>query len=350
MTVPDGERPAGHAGGTDAVRIAVVGVGHLGRTHAKLLAGLPEAELVGVVDLKADRAAALGRELGVRAGRDPCEDPLRWGAEAVSLAVPTESHARLAEVYLEQGLDVLVEKPIARTSTEGERLCRVADARGRILQVGHVERFNPVVRAAFEAGVEPRYIEAERLAPFSFRSTDIGVVLDLMVHDLDLVLAFLDAPVEDVEAFGGAIFTPEEDLASARLCFADGAVARLTANRVALRPSRRMRMFSKDSYVSLDFSKRYGLIIKKAPGWELQDLDLKKIDPTKISDLWKFVFEGLLTVKELRMPDENPLEEELRAFLDCVRNRRKPLVDGWTGLRALEVAGRVQDAIRAHRW
>ncbi len=334
----------------EPVRIAVVGTGHLGRTHARLLSGLPEASLVGVVDVREKAARETGEALGVPWSTDPELGPGEWGAEAVSLVVPTRHHASLAVRYLEEGLDLLVEKPISRTIEEAERMCRSAEAGGRILQIGHVERFNPVIRAAFEYGIRPRYLEAERLAPFSFRSTDIGVVLDLMIHDLDLILAFIPEPIEDVEAFGGAIFTSEEDLASARIRFRSGSVARLTANRVALKPGRRMRMFSTDSYVSLDFSKKYGLIIKKGPGWDLGRLDLSKVDPEEIGDLWKYVFEGLLTVKELRMPEENPLEEELRSFLSSVRTRRAPEVDGRAGKRALEAATLVLDSIRRHRW
>lgn len=329
------------------VRVAVVGVGHLGKSHARILKAIPEAELVGVADVKEDHAKSVGEEWGVPYSTDS-EAPFAWGAEAVSIVVPTRFHAELARTCLDRGLDVFVEKPMTRTVEEAEALCRAAREQARILQVGHVERFNPALHALQELGIQPRYIESERHAPFSFRSTDIGVVLDLMIHDLDLLLALVPSEITDVEAFGGGLFTPSEDIVSARLKFANGVVARVTANRVALRPQRRMRMFSRASYVSLDFGKRYGLIIQKAPGWDLQKLDVDSIDTESIQDLWKFVFDGLLNVRELKMDEANPLEEELRSFLRCVRTRDTPIVDGEAGLRALRAAYRVLRAMEDH--
>ncbi len=268
----------------------------------------------------------------------------------MAVVVPTRYHAEVAGHYLENGLDVLVEKPVTRTVEEAEELCRLAAQHDRILQVGHIERFNPALRALEELGIEPRYIESDRLAPFSFRSTDIGVILDLMIHDLDLLLTIVKSPIVDVEAFGGALFTPAEDIVSARLKFENGAVARVSANRVALRPQRRMRMFSRDSYVSLDFGKRYGLIIKKAPGWDVQKLDVQAVDAENIQNLWKFVFDGLLNVRELKMNETNPLEDELSAFVRSVRTRERPMVDGEAGLSALRAAYRVIEAVKEHRW
>jgi predicted dehydrogenase len=198
--------------------------------------------------------------------------------------------------------------------------------------------------------VQPRYIEAHRLAPFSFRSVEIGVVLDLMIHDIDLMLSFVGAPVTSVEAFGGAIFTPAEDMASAVFKFAGGAAAHLTANRVALKPLRRMRLFSHDSYVSLDFGQRYGLVIKKAPGWDLRNLKVEEIDAGSIQDLWKYVFEGLLTVKEIKVKEGEPLREELSSFLKCCRERTEPLVGGNEGRAAIALAYRVLEAIKGNTW
>ncbi|MCA8970491.1 MAG: Gfo/Idh/MocA family oxidoreductase [Planctomycetes bacterium] len=334
----------------ESSRIAVVGVGHLGKHHARLLAAMPSADLVGVVDTNPDTARDVGEEWDVQYSTDVREAPLAWGAEAVSLVVPTTAHCELAIHYLEQGLDVLVEKPLATSPEEGRRMCDAAARTGRILAVGHVERFNPAVQALHDLDVTPRYIESERLAPFTFRSTDIGVVLDLMIHDIDLVLSLVDSELEDVEVQGGALFTPAEDIASARLRFANGAVARLTANRVALRPKRQMRIFSQEGYVSIDFGKKYGLVIRKSDSWDVQKLDLGSIRTAQIQDLWKFVFEGLLQVTELKMDENNPLEDELRSFLECVRTRTAPVVDGEAALRALVVAQRVLDHLAAHPW
>lgn len=333
-----------------SVRVALVGAGHLGKHHARLLKALPDAELVGICDVDEDKARSMAEQWGVPWSTHSEELPSDWGVEAVSLVVPTIYHAELGAIYLEQGLDLLVEKPLTPSVEEGEKLCKLAEEKELILQVGHVERYNPVLKAVRELGIKPRYVEGDRLAPFSFRSTDIGVVLDLMIHDIDILHSLLDEPVVDVEAFGMGVFTPAEDIATARLRFESGAIAKLTANRVALKPTRRMRMFSLDSYVSLDFGKSYGLIIQKAPGWDLQSLPVDTIRPENIQDLWKYVFEGLLTVKELSMDEGNPLQEELEEFVASVRTRKKPTVDGRAGLEAVKVAQQVIRSLTAHEW
>ena len=334
----------------EPVPIAVIGAGHLGRHHARILNELSQAKLCGVVDLQEDRARELAQKLGVPHATDPLRLPEAWVCQAVCVVTPTVTHADIASFHLARGMDVLVEKPLTKTVAEAKELCRLAREENCILQVGHVERFNPVVQAVMELDITPRYIEGDRLAPFSFRSTDIGVVMDLMIHDLDLLQLLIDSPVIDVEAFGGAIFTPAEDVATARLRFENGAVARLTANRVALKPARRMRMFSKDAYVSLDFDKKYGLIIKKGKGWDLEKLDLEALAGEKIENLSKFVFEGLLDIRELNMAETDPLEAELASFINCVQTRQKPLVDGETGQRALDLAYRVMESIAENPW
>ncbi len=330
------------------VRIAVVGVGHLGKHHVRLLAQNPLAELVGVADINEQNLAAATSEHGVLGYRDYKE--LLGKVDAVCVVVPTQIHLEVAGCFLESGIDVLVEKPIALNALDGQRLVDLARSTSRILQVGHVERFNPALDAVRELGLEPRYIESHRLAPFSFRSVDIGVVLDLMIHDIDLVLAMLKSPLVSVEAYGGAVFTPLEDMASALLKFENGAVAHLTANRVALRPMRRMRLFSRDCYASLDFQSSHGTLIRKNAGWDLQRLDVDAVDPTKIHDLWKFVYEGLLTVKEVDMDVGNPLDQELRAFMKSVQERSRPVVGGEEGCAAVAAAELVLAAIAKNTW
>jgi len=330
----------------DRVKIGVVGVGHLGRSHARLLAEHQDAHLVAVADVNEAARTAASTTYEVEAFADYRE--LAGRVDAVSVVVPTWLHREVAGFFLENGIDVMVEKPITPTLREGEELVELAARKQRILQVGHVERFNAVVRAILQQGWRPRYVEAERVAPFSFRSTDIGVVLDLMIHDIDLVLALVDSPLVDVDAHGGAVFTPAEDLASATLKFANGSAAHLTASRVALKPARRMRLFSPDGYASLDFQKAHGIVIKKNPGWELQKLDLGQVVPGQ--DLWKFVFEGLLSVQEYKLDTGNPLNEELSAFLNSVRTRARPLVGGEDGCAAVGAAERVLAAIAKNRW
>ena len=331
----------------ERVRIGVVGVGHLGRHHARLLAELDGVELAGVSDTREEARTEAATKHGVAAFADYRE--LIGHVDAVSVVVPTVLHREVAGFFLEQGVHVLVEKPIASTVAEAEELVELADRHGCVLQVGHIERFNPALDAIRELD-GPRYIETQRLASFSFRSTDIGVVLDLMIHDLDLVLSILGDEVVDVQAFGGAVFTPAEDMASAILRFRNGAVAQLTASRVALKPIRRMRAFSKQGYASVDFTDGRGLVIRKNQGWDLQQLDVDSVDPGKIEDLWKYVFDGLLSVEQYEADKANPLADELRSFAQCVRSGESPVVSGRDGCRALAVAARVLDAIRAHSW
>lgn len=335
------------AGPSSRVRVGVVGVGHLGRHHARLLQGLP-CDLVGVADPSEAARAHATTTFRVPAYADHRE--LLGKVDAVTVVVPTRLHREVASDFLQAGVDVLVEKPIARTSADGQALVDLAAAHGRILQVGHVERFNPALRAIADIGRAARYIESQRLAPFSFRSTDIGVVLDLMIHDLDLVLALVRSEIVSVEAFGGAVFTPAEDMASAIIKFRNGAVAHLTANRVALKPLRKMRVFSPQGYASLDFQTGQGMIVRKAPGWDFQQLDLDAIDRTQVGDLWKFVFDGLLRVENFALDSGNPLQEELAEFLRCVRERTPPLVGGADGVAAVAAAEQVLAAIARNRW
>ena len=329
------------------VRIAVVGVGHLGKHHARLLKGL-DCELVGVADPTEAARAHATATFGVPAYADHRE--LHGKVDAVSVVVPTKLHREVATLFLEHGVDVLVEKPIARTSADGQALVELAQKHGRVLQVGHVERFNPTLRGIASIGQSARYIESHRLAPFSFRSTDIGVVLDLMIHDLDLVLALVRSKIVSVEAFGGAVFTPAEDMASAIIKFENGAVAHLTANRVALKPLRKMRVFSKEGYASLDFQTAQGMVVKKAPGWDFEKLDVERLDRAQMGDLWKFVFDGLLQVENMQLDSGNPLQEELADFLRCVRERGRPIVSGEDGVAAVAAAEMVLAAIQKNRW
>ncbi|MBK8100330.1 MAG: Gfo/Idh/MocA family oxidoreductase [Planctomycetes bacterium] len=329
-------------------RIAVVGVGHLGRHHARLLREL-DCELVAVADPDERARAAAEQAYGVPAladYRELARQGRRGDRGRADQAAP-----RRRRVFLEHGVDVLVEKPIARTSAEGRELVDLARRHGRILQVGHVERFNVVLQGIAEIGKKARYIESHRLAPFSFRSTDIGVVLDLMIHDLDLVLALVDSEIVSVDAFGGAVFTPAEDMASAIIKFENGAVAHLTANRVALKPMRKMRVFSPEGYASLDFQSAQGMVVRKNAGWDLQKLDLDKIDRTQVGDLWKFVFDGLLRLDQyLKLDEGNPLKAELAAFLTAVQQRSAPVVSGEDGVRAVAAAEKVVAAIAQNRW
>ncbi len=330
------------------LRVAVVGVGHLGRVHAKIYAENPAAELVCVVDADLARAREAAAAFGCAAFSDPAQIPA--GVEAVSVVVPTRLHADVAVPLLERGVPCLVEKPLAGDLAQADRILAAAERGGALLAVGHVERFQPGLRKVRELGLRPRFLECHRLATFSFRSMDVGVVHDLMIHDLDLILDLVDSEVELLDAAGGAILTDGEDLASVRLVFRNGVRANVTASRVSLSPMRRFRMFSPESYVSLDFTKNYGLIVRKGPGWEAGRADLKRLSPAELAARQDFVNGDMLVVDELDLGGERPLQAELASFLDCVAEGRAPEVSGADGRRALELADRIRAEIARQAW
>ena len=302
-----------------------------------------------MVDADKDRASTLGKELDCRAFESV--DELPDDLEAAVVAVPTTFHERIAVPLLERGVACLVEKPLAQDLDSADRILAAA-TRGRApLAVGHVERFEPGVRKISEWGVQPRFIECHRLSTFRFRSLDVGVVHDLMIHDLDLVLHFVGSEVETFDASGGTILTDSLDLASVHLVFRNGARANVTASRVSLSSMRRFRMFSGSSYVSLDFTKNYGLVVKKGPGWEKGREELRTKDLAELAKRENFVTGELLDVSELELEGlEQPLQAELDSFLRSVESRSTPEVTGADGRRALELAEQITAAIRAQSW
>lgn len=333
----------------ERLRVAVIGCGHLGKFHARIYKENPRAELVGLVDTDRARVGPLATELGVPLVASI--DELPRDLDAVSIAVPTTYHAAVAVPLLERGLACLVEKPIAATPDEGARMLAAAKQGDAVLAIGHVERFQPGLRKVAALDLKPRFIECHRLAPFSFRSMDIGVVHDLMIHDLDLILHLVPSAVESFDAAGGAILTEREDLASVRLVFQDGARANVTASRVSLAPMRRFRMFSSESYVSLDFTKNYGLMVKKGPRFEAGRAELKHLDPAVLAERPDLMKSDMIEVQELELSgSERPLQAELDSFLRSVQAGTAPEVTGADGLAALELAERISKAIRAQAW
>jgi predicted dehydrogenase len=306
------------------VRVAVVGVGDFGRNHARVYSQLEDAELVGVVDADPERARKVADEFSTSALPDI--ESLRGKVDAASVTVPTVHHAEIGCRLLELGIDVLVEKPIAASVGEADRLIEAARRKGRVLQVGHLERFNPAVRAVAGIVQQPLYFEVHRLGIFTPRSLDIDVVYDVMIHDLDVLLAFADSQVTEVRSLGIPVVTEKVDIAHARLEFASGAVASVTASRVSVEKVRKMRFFQAHEYISLDYSRQDALRIRvRQPGPNPQ-----------------FDFEQIPTERR------EPLDGELRAFLAAVRQRAVPLVDGNAGRRALELADRVMAGILEH--
>lgn len=305
------------------VRAAVVGVGYLGAFHAEKYASLAGVELVGVVDSDAARAATIAAKVGAPALADV--EALIGRIDCASIAVSTPAHHAVAARLLANGIDVLVEKPITATLDEGRELVALAAQHGRILQVGHLERFNPAIRELAGVLTRPRFIECHRLAPFTERGTEVDVILDLMIHDLDVILSVVDAPLERVEAVGVPVLSERADIANARLRFAGGTIANVTASRVATKRERKIRFFQADTYVSVDYGDRSIRILRRLPA---MDGGLPSIDAT-----------------EQHFSDADPLFDEIEAFVASVRTRATPLVDGVTAVRAMEVAERVRAAL-----
>jgi predicted dehydrogenase len=311
--------------------IGVIGVGALGRHHARHLAALPEAELVGIFDVDLARARAVAAEHGTQAFDDV--DELLGRVEAVSVAVPTVHHAEVGLHVLRRGIPVLMEKPLAGTLAEADALIAMADAQGVQLQVGHIERFNPAVRAAAPYLGSPLYVESQRLAPYQPRGTDVAVVLDLMIHDLDLILHLTGgAEPTDVRANGIAVLSPNLDIANARVEFAGGAVANVTASRVARERIRKLRLFQHDGYLSLDLAAGTGTFLRVRAGWQPGT-------GGELSDAVEMI--------PLAAPAADALGLELQSFVHAVRGDLEAVVTGREGRAALALALRVTNAVEA---
>jgi predicted dehydrogenase len=307
------------------LRIGVAGAGHFGRYHALKVAAGPRVTLAGVFDQNSDRAHLVGMEAGAPA---MAFSDLITASDAVIVAAPAEAHYELAQAALEAGKHVLVEKPIAATLEQADRLADAASARGLVLQVGHLERFSAAFRALEGRAGPPLYIEATRIAPFKPRGTDVSVILDLMIHDLDLVLALVDSPIESVDAIGAAVASPHEDIASARIRFVNGAVATITASRVSARMERRMRVFTQDAYLTVDFASRKLTVVTRDAG-------------TPVPGLSGF---GAETVS---WEDQDSLAAEHAAFSASILDGAPVLVGAAAGRRALSAALAVADGMRA---
>ena len=332
------------------LRMAVVGTGALGRHHARILAQMAGVELAAVADTNEQAAAETARRCGTRSTADYRE--LLGQVEAVVVAVPTFVHRRVAGDFLAAGSDVFVEKPIAAGVDEARELVDLAARHEALLQVGHVERYNPALIAARPFLSDPKYIRAERVSPFSFRSTDIGVVHDMMIHDIDLVLDLVGAPVTEVHAFGVGILGALEDCVQARIAFANGSIADLTANRVSPVTSRRMQVWGADGCVQLDFTARE--VVRYSPGPALRfgsgPLEKARQKGTDIEQLKEEIFGSYIEVHKPSIVPQDQLTEELLEFTQCVRTRRTPLVSGETALAAMQVADRILRRIAAPPW
>lgn len=299
------------------IRTAVIGVGYLGQFHAEKYAALTESELIGVVDASPARAEEVAQKVGTKAYTDYRD--LIGAVDAVSVVVPTQYHHEVAKTFLSAGVHVLLEKPITTTVEEADDLIRISREKKVVFQVGHLERFNPVVMALDGVLTEPRFIESVRIAPFKPRGTDVNVVLDLMIHDIDIIQYLVNSPVKLINSIGAPVFTDEEDIANARIQFENGCVANVTASRISMKSERRMRIFQADAYISLDFQNKKVAVFRKGEG-EL--------------------FPGVpnISIDEKELPQGDALKSEIADFLDCITSGRQPRVSGEDGKRALEIA------------
>jgi predicted dehydrogenase len=309
------------------IRAAVVGVGYLGRFHAQKYAQLSGCELVAVVDGREDARQAVAAETGSRPVADYRE--LLGKVDAVSVVTPTPAHFEIADAFLAAGAHVLVEKPITETPEQARALITRAAREKRILQVGHLERFNAAVLAAEPHLRAPRFMERHRLAPYKERGTDVNVVLDLMIHDIDLVQSLANSEIVSIDAIGSPVFSGEIDIANARIRFANGCVANTTASRVSLKTERKLRIFEDAAYISLDLQQKILTLIRKREG-------VPQAGQLPVS------------IEETNLEQGDALKSEIESFLGCIRNNGRPIVSGEDGLRALETAIRITEQVHAN--
>jgi len=292
------------------LKVAVIGTGALGSIHAKIYSSLKNVELVGVCDTSTKKLAEISKELNVEGFRDYSK--LIGRIDAASIAVPTKAHYAISKDLLNAGIHLLIEKPITQTVREADGLLAIAKSKNLTLAVGHVERFNAAIEAILKIKGDIKFVECHRLGPFSPRVKDVGVVLDLMIHDIDILLWLIRSPIKTIEAVGVNVLTKHEDIANARIIFTNGAVCNITASRITANAVRKIRMFQPNAYISLDYIKQDAIIYKKKLGKILaQQIDIKK---------------------------ERPLQKEIASFLECIHSGRKPLASGEEGRQALSVA------------
>jgi predicted dehydrogenase len=329
------------------LRAAVVGVGHMGRHHARIFGELDGADLVGVVDKDHDRGKKVAEDNHTTAYEN--FEELFGKVDVVSIAVPTMHHLAVSRPFIERGIPVLIEKPIAKSVEEANAILALAEKHDTLVQIGHTERFNPVVKALERMEVAPKFIETHRISPFTFRSADIGVVLDMMIHDIDIVLSIVKSKPVRVDAVGINVLAPYEDVANARVAFENGCVVNLTGSRLAMKTERKIRVFSDTAYLSLDYQKKIGIAIKKTANLDI----LKMAQDQNVDDLSQLQgvdFGSMVNIEPLTFDDAEPLREELIAFLNSVRTGSPPVVSAREGVAAVQLAHDIVHAIATHRW
>ena len=332
----------------DKIRTAIIGAGKMGTIHAKVYDKLPQSRLIGIVDIDKQKAEQLAARYNCSWFTD-CE-PLLGQVDAVTIAAPTVNHLELAKLFIENNTPVMIEKPLAVNVKQGRQVVKLAEKYDTLVAVGHSERCNPVVQAMKRLEIEPKFIEASRVSPYPFRSTDVGVVLDVMIHDIDIILSLAASRIKKLDAVGVNVIGDNEDICNARIVFENGCIANVTASRLALKTSRKVRIFSRQAYLSLDYFRKQGIIIKTAPNiniveWIKEHQDAGDFNFSAVN--WP----ELLHIEQLDIDDKEPLTLEQEAFLKAVADRKdRPEVTVQEGLAAMECAEKILAAIKKHKW
>ena len=330
------------------LRTAVIGAGKMGSIHSRIYSQMDQVDLVAIVDAQLDKATALCEKYGSKPYSDSTE--ILDLVDAVTIAVPTNHHAVVAKPFLARGIAVLVEKPLASTLHDAKEILSLANESGAVLQVGYSERFNPVVQAMRRLNFTPRYMESQRVSPYTFRSTDVGVVLDMMIHDIDIMLSMVRSDVVDVHAVGVHVLGEHEDVANVRIVFSSGCVANLTASRMAMTTDRRIRVFSEKAYLSLDCLNKQGTMINTDANIDMMQWVREQQAKHGEVELQKMDWTELLKVEMLDMDESEPLRLEQDDFVKSVIEKTRPQVSGEDAIAAMELAERIVEAIHSHRW
>jgi predicted dehydrogenase len=332
----------------NTIRTAVIGAGKMGSIHAKVYSQLPQSGLVGVADVDISRAQKLASQYNVAAFADPKD--LLGKVDAVTISAPTVHHLNLARIFIENGISVLIEKPLAASIAEGREIVSLAKKYGVVVAVGHSERCNPVVQAMKRLNIQPMFIESDRISPYTFRSMDIGVVLDVMIHDIDIILSLAASPVKKVDAVGLNVIGDHEDICNARIVFENGCIANVTASRLALKTERKVRIFSRQAYLSLDYLKKEGVVIKTAPNVDTVEW-IRQQKEAGDFDFGQTNWADLLHIEQLDIDDKEPLRLEQESFLNAILDSSKrPEVTAEDGLAAMQCADQILAAVKAHKW
>jgi predicted dehydrogenase len=332
----------------DKLRTAVIGAGKMGQIHAKVYASLPQSELTAIIDTDYKKASKLAKKYKCSAFKEPAD--ILDKVDAVTIATPTITHFELAKLFIEKSIPVLIEKPLAASVEEGEKIVELAKEKNCVVAVGHSERCNPVVQAIKRLDIEPKFIESVRISPYPFRSTDIGVVLDVMIHDIDIILSLARSKVKEVNAVGVNVIDEAEDICNARIVFESGCIANITASRLALKTERKVRVFSKQAYLSLDYFKKTGTIIRAAENIDV----VEKIRELKKKGKFALLTAGwtsLLKIEKLDIDDKEPLRTEQDSFLKAVADRTTaPEVSAEEALAAMQCAEMILKSLSEHKW